>query len=308
LYQDLHGEAVASPVDAGKEASFAAKENSPVTAIDREVVAARFINDIPNETWLAEEVDRINAGGRNQFGVLKYFGSITGRFDRVLHLPVSKLVELPGERNEQTNVRPKALKYIRANFASVLQQPLYVEVDPLGAAWVNEGNHRIMVAAELGIVSLPVEVRYFTGGERKSILFSPQTLIELDLSVQSAIYLPVETVPVAVEQNPLASGNIAVPQFIKHLAVISKNKHNGNEQPSSVFSLPTNLVEEGRYFGMVVDVSDGFVTQKISRGGDTVNHRESNLTTTVHVHDILEIKYQGGIGVVTGKATQTVER
>jgi len=35
-----------------------------------------------------------------------------------------------------------------------------------GSAWVNEGNHRIMAAAELGWETLPVEIRYFDGGER----------------------------------------------------------------------------------------------------------------------------------------------
>jgi hypothetical protein len=34
-----------------------------------------------------------------------------------------------------------------------------------GEAWVNEGNHRIMAAAKLGWSELPVEIKYFDGGE-----------------------------------------------------------------------------------------------------------------------------------------------
>jgi hypothetical protein len=35
-----------------------------------------------------------------------------------------------------------------------------------GEAWVNEGNHRIMAAYRLNWPDMPVEIRYFDGGER----------------------------------------------------------------------------------------------------------------------------------------------
>jgi hypothetical protein len=35
-----------------------------------------------------------------------------------------------------------------------------------GEAWVNEGNHRIMAAYRLNWQTLPIELRYFDGGER----------------------------------------------------------------------------------------------------------------------------------------------
>jgi hypothetical protein len=42
----------------------------------------------------------------------------------------------------------------------------FVMVAYNGEAWVNEGNHRIMAAAALGWDELPVELKYFDGGER----------------------------------------------------------------------------------------------------------------------------------------------
>jgi hypothetical protein len=35
-----------------------------------------------------------------------------------------------------------------------------------GEAWVNEGNHRIMAAHKLNWQTMPIEIRYFDGGER----------------------------------------------------------------------------------------------------------------------------------------------
>jgi hypothetical protein len=169
LYQDFEHDTVAGPVDVPGELGFAAKAALGVEAIDRGVKPAGFISDVPNEQWLAEKVEDVIAGGRNRYGVLKFFGPITGRFDRTMNLPVGELVGLPGECNEQSNVRPDALEFIRANFEAVSAEPVYVEVDPLGVAWVSEGNHRIMVAAEMGVLSLPVNVRYFSGGERTSV-------------------------------------------------------------------------------------------------------------------------------------------
>lgn len=139
-----------------------------------------FSSDIPCEVWLSEKREDSMHGGRNRHGVLKSFGPVTGRFDRNLKLQVSALALLPGECNEQSNVRPESLRYIRDNATEVFKTPVYVEVDPLGVPWISEGNHRIMVAAELGMPSLPVEVRYFSGGERLAIAFAPDKLLELD--------------------------------------------------------------------------------------------------------------------------------
>jgi len=46
------------------------------------------------------------------------------------------------------------------------QTAKYVMVAYNDEAWVNEGNHRIMAAFRLGWKKMPVEIKYFDGGER----------------------------------------------------------------------------------------------------------------------------------------------
>ncbi len=113
--------------------------------------AVAFHEDIPNEQWLANKVADVVEDGRNHWGVPRYMGPVTGRFSRPLSLPVSLLATVPGERGEQDAIRQESLDYINANWDTLTaSQTPYVEVDPFGKAWVNEGNHRIMVAAERG--------------------------------------------------------------------------------------------------------------------------------------------------------------
>jgi len=141
---------------------------------------AVYKEDIPNENWLAGKVQDAEEGGRNKWGVPRRMGSVTGYFKRPLNLPTYLLSTLKGESGEQENVREDSLKYIRENWDEVKKEPVYVEVDPFGVAWVSEGNHRIMVARELGEASLPVEVRYFSGGQRKAGPWAPNELLGLD--------------------------------------------------------------------------------------------------------------------------------
>ncbi len=144
------------------------------------MAAPKFKSDIPSEDWLREKLRWTQEDGRNQWGVPKTFGPITGSFDRPLNLPVEVLLGVPGERAEQSNVRPDSLAHIRKNFERVTQDPVYVEVDPYGKAWMSEGNHRIMVAAERGVTHLQAQVRYFSGGEREATDFAPERLMAMD--------------------------------------------------------------------------------------------------------------------------------
>lgn len=51
---------------------------------------------------------------------------------------------------------------------------------------------------------------------------------------------------------------------------------------------------------MVLKVADGFVTQKINRAGETVQHAMSSLSGPVVLGSVVDIKYQGGVGQVSG--------
>lgn len=140
----------------------------------------KFVEDLGPSGWLSKKLASVEAAGVNEFGVPKSMGPVTGTFSRPLNLPTYLLGTLKGERGEQGNVRGDSLEYIRNNWDLVKREPVYVEVDPFGRAWVSEGNHRIMVARELGERTLPVEVRYFTGGQQKAGPWAPDELLALD--------------------------------------------------------------------------------------------------------------------------------
>jgi len=140
----------------------------------------KFSEDIPNERWLQGKIEDAEMGGRNSFGVPRRMGSTTGYFNNPPEVSVDLLSKLPGERGEQGNVRQDSLDYIRKNWDEVIKNPPYIEVDPFGKAWVSEGNHRIMVAKEKGLKTLPVEIRYFSGGQRKAGELSPENIIKFN--------------------------------------------------------------------------------------------------------------------------------
>jgi hypothetical protein len=133
--------------------------------------------DVPNEDWLQDKIDYAKSKGRNSFGV-PYMGSTTasvrGTPPRVR---VMRLASLPGMRNEQTNVRRDDLKWLMDYMDTHKKLPPmgsspdneylpYIMVAYNGEAWVNEGNHRIMAAYRLNWQDMPIEIRYFDGGER----------------------------------------------------------------------------------------------------------------------------------------------
>lgn len=153
-----------------------------ITKAEGGSVKPKLIEDIPNEDWLKGKVDYALQKGRNSYGV-PHRGSITGYYDKPVHVPLKVLSKLRGQSNEQENVRPESLDYIRKNWKEVSKQHPYIEVAHNGEAWVSEGNHRIMVANEKGLDSMPVQIRYFDGGQRKNGPLHPSKVLPPDESM-----------------------------------------------------------------------------------------------------------------------------
>lgn len=129
--------------------------------------------DVPNEKWLQDQIDYAKSKPRDSFGV-PYMGKITASSYGV-KVPVALLKTIPGMRGEQYNVRRDDLAAITKIMKDTNELPLtqsgkpylpFVVIAYDGSAWVNEGNHRIMAAVALGLKELPIEIRYFDGGER----------------------------------------------------------------------------------------------------------------------------------------------
>lgn len=146
-----------------------------------------LVTDVPNEDWLKNKVDYAKSHGRDSFGV-PYMGSTTGyvRQPSYVELPVDLLARIPGARSEQSRVRYDDLLAITKIMHDTGKLPLdrngeeykpFITVAWDGSAWVSEGNHRIMAARRLGWKTLPVELKYFDGGERiKSGMLYPDKI------------------------------------------------------------------------------------------------------------------------------------
>lgn len=144
-----------------------------------------FHSDIPSKDWVSQKRRFAEEDGRNEFGVPKFFGPVTGRFSRPLMLPLEMLSSVDGERGEKLSPRPESLDWISSHMERTGAFPHgapFVVVDPFGVPWINEGNHRLMVSLSKGISHVPVEVRYFSGGQELAGDFSPESLMSLDES------------------------------------------------------------------------------------------------------------------------------
>lgn len=136
-----------------------------------------LVTDVPNEDWLQDKIDYAKSKGRDSFGA-PFFGSTTAYVKgSPPQVRVVKLSYLPGLRGEQKNVRKDDLKWLMDYMEKTGKLPPkssdpneeylpYIMVAYNGEAWVNEGNHRIMAAYRLNWQTMPIEIRYFDGGER----------------------------------------------------------------------------------------------------------------------------------------------
>ena len=149
------------------------------------VIESQLRVDVPNEEWLQDKIGYAQSRGRNSHGV-PYMGTVTAYVRDTVRVPVGTLKRLPGMRDEQRNVRQDDLKAIMQIMQDTGKLPLtdrgeeyapFVMVAYNGEAWVNDGNHRIMAATALGWPDLPVEIRYFDGGERvRSGVMAPEKI------------------------------------------------------------------------------------------------------------------------------------
>jgi len=164
-----------------------------------------FRSDIPKESWLEEKVKYVKSRGKDPRG-FNFTGVDTGNFkdDFIPKIPVSELVKLKGRNKEQENVRKESLASLIEVMGRTGKLPLigeafptnkgqygadkeyrpFIIVDYEGIPTVSEGNHRIMAAAALGMKDLPVEIRYFDGGERKATgAFKPENILKNSVKV-----------------------------------------------------------------------------------------------------------------------------
>lgn len=150
---------------------------------------AQLRTDNPGGDWLKYKIQDIQSAGTNRFGAPARFGSTTAWFTEPVMIPVAIAAMIDGISGEQSNVRKDSLdwltKYMKANghlpkTERGTEYVPFITVDYTGTPWVNEGNHRIMAAKALGWKYIPVELKYYTGGEKQEGLLSPDKVIKWD--------------------------------------------------------------------------------------------------------------------------------
>ena len=120
--------------------------------------------DNPGRDWLKNE---------RQYAYDKYVkgdlipGSATAYVEG--RLPTSIISALPGLNDEQMNkniLHDYKAEPIRESVKNEgVKEPILINVNFKGQAFINEGNHRAALAKEFGLKDVPIEIRYFAGGE-----------------------------------------------------------------------------------------------------------------------------------------------
>jgi hypothetical protein len=286
----------------------------------REITSAesrpKLREDIPNQFWLDGKIEDAIRKGRNQYGV-PHMSSVTGSFNKPVEVSLRVLSKLPGERNEQNNVRQESLDYIRKHWDEVSKHPPYIEVAYNGEAWVSEGNHRIMVAAEKGLQSMPVEIRYFDGGQLRNGPLNPNRIASLDISValpseissqeennveRLTKTVPVQTAGQAVRQAATAAwNNVQDNNYRTSLRVAWIDKNSGLTK--SLASQPTFDVHGKLRADMLARTQDqmiNLINNGLQTGLPTINsdgtlgivRSENNLARSQILADKLDGKIQ----------------
>lgn len=153
--------------------------------------------DNPGGSWLAGKRKDNIEGGLNQFGCPSRFGAITGSWNRNALVPIDIAAKCKGINGEQYHVRKQSMDYLHNHMGQTGKLPLmgngkqyapFIMVWQDGTCWVNEGNHRIMAAKKLGWKYIPLEIRYFSGGEDEDGPLSPSKVKAWDLKGQEEGY------------------------------------------------------------------------------------------------------------------------
>jgi hypothetical protein len=145
-------------------------------AVPRRRVKPKVRTDNPGGDWLKHTRRRAE---ENYSVDNRVTGPVTGYLKKPIELDPQKLAVVPGARGERRV--PGEAQYDRLR-PSVEEHGLYpdspilVGINHLGDPYIIEGNTRAAVARDLGLRSVPAEVRWFAGGEQVGGRMEPSLL------------------------------------------------------------------------------------------------------------------------------------
>lgn len=128
---------------------------------------AEFVQDNPS-TWRNATEEQRNYAATHPNSITAYFKN--------LYVDPKKLANIPGKKGEHLRIEQKRVdelaESMRKEGFRVGSSPL-ICVEQDGTAFVWEGNHRIRAAIQAGLDAIPVDIRYFGGGEMVDGILSP---------------------------------------------------------------------------------------------------------------------------------------
>lgn len=131
--------------------------------------------DNPGGSWLAGHRERAD---QQYLEGQKISGPVTA-YTRTVEFPTEEAAKIPGSRGEKR--QPGEAQY-DALLEKVKKEgfkkdsPILIGINHKGEPYIIEGNTRVAVAKELGIDTIPAEVRYYAGGEMQSGSLTPEML------------------------------------------------------------------------------------------------------------------------------------
>ena len=154
---------------------------SEAVAFDRASIIPREVpkpklslrRDNPGGDWLRSERARAAETG-NLGNITAYLYDDAG--NRHVMLNPKDLVDIPGTMGEQASRgRGRKAADVREwmSRGEAMEHPIFITVDYRGRPKISEGNNRMAVAAELGLEEVPVEIRWYSGGEEIEGAWSP---------------------------------------------------------------------------------------------------------------------------------------
>lgn len=158
--------------------------------LEEDTKPLHFTQDNPGGEWLEHKKEDARNYMRKYHNQESHLGkgitgSITGYYNKPVHIPVKHIQDLPGARGEE-DYRDSGKKQEdlekeigHPSKFDTKNHPIFIGVNHLGHGYVMEGNHRLAYAKKHGISHIHAEVRYYNGGEEADKQMHPDTIQKL---------------------------------------------------------------------------------------------------------------------------------
>ncbi|RKY56520.1 MAG: hypothetical protein DRP93_01205, partial [Candidatus Neomarinimicrobiota bacterium] len=214
--------------------------------------------DNPGGEWLRDEQKKASKRPLS--------GSVTAKITKI-NIPTSSLDGLPGLTGEEDRIKADSQKVeqLAKNMKKNGYQgdPVFINVESNGDAFINEGNHRARAALKSGLKDIPVTISYFAGGESAGGKLSPQKVAS-QLTDFSAQQLPGEGVSLQDIQKQFKGQDV----LINKNGDVSVHFRNGH----GITIINAEKISDG-------DIQLAIKTGRMDKNGVILGKTEGNIIT-----------------------------